>query len=475
MTRMYALIMLPRIRLLLCGLFLSLAALDLHSATYQLGDLAPRGAPDGALNAGDIVILQRLIFGELVPTADEIIIGDVAPFGMPDNVLNAADLLILQRAVLGQITLSTVTTDTSPPVLNMSAVSIDASISGQLTISGLSGATEDNVTINVINLSNGETASITSDISGGFLLTLAGNAGDNLFIFIVDGSGNTTNVEYVVGAIQILVPVDNSTVNDNTTNIAGVFTGSADTGILIAGKPACIKGNNFYLNNHQLSAGVNTIGAALTYQNKVTSSDNIEVISSGSNYVSIQVINDCGVAPLNATFDVEVDQQIISPLQIEIDYEGDGIIDSLYTSVPDPLVLSFEYTTEGIYIPKITVTDSMGTKYTEELYIVVQGNVEQSTIFEAIWDEMKARLAAGDRDGALVYVNPESHYLYAPVFDALMPNIAEILADWSGIVPVNFGSTITDYVILRVINGQVRTFVINFKKDSDGVWKIDSM
>lgn len=65
---------LKRVLLALCT---CVCILNANAVTYQLGDLAPRGDPDGQLNAGDLVVMQRLVLGVIAPTANELIIGDV--------------------------------------------------------------------------------------------------------------------------------------------------------------------------------------------------------------------------------------------------------------------------------------------------------------------------------------------------------------------------------------------------------------
>lgn len=60
------------------------------------GDIGPRGAPDGQVNAGDLVVMTRLVTGAIQPTALESALADINA----DGQLNAADLLLLQRAVL---------------------------------------------------------------------------------------------------------------------------------------------------------------------------------------------------------------------------------------------------------------------------------------------------------------------------------------------------------------------------------------
>ena len=89
-------------------IIVSLFSLNSLAEIFKLGDVAPRGAPDGQLNAADSLILQRMVLGDIVPTDDEKIIGDVAPLNAVDGVLNAGDLVVQQRAVLGEISLGTV-------------------------------------------------------------------------------------------------------------------------------------------------------------------------------------------------------------------------------------------------------------------------------------------------------------------------------------------------------------------------------
>jgi len=60
------------------------------------GDVGPRNAPDGLINAGDLVVMTRLVTGILTPSTLESALADINS----DSQLNAADLLLLQKAVL---------------------------------------------------------------------------------------------------------------------------------------------------------------------------------------------------------------------------------------------------------------------------------------------------------------------------------------------------------------------------------------
>ena len=59
------------------------------------GDLAPRGNPDGSLNAGDLVVLMRLVMELETPDARETLLADINH----DGSLNAADILLLMAAL----------------------------------------------------------------------------------------------------------------------------------------------------------------------------------------------------------------------------------------------------------------------------------------------------------------------------------------------------------------------------------------
>ena len=62
----------------------------------NVGDVAPRGAPDNMLNAGDALVLTRLVTGIISPNALETVLADLNG----DSQINTADLLLLQQMVL---------------------------------------------------------------------------------------------------------------------------------------------------------------------------------------------------------------------------------------------------------------------------------------------------------------------------------------------------------------------------------------
>jgi hypothetical protein len=64
------------------------------------GDIAPLGAPDGIINAADVLITRRIVLGELIASPQELARGDTYPPGSPDGVINLQDLILIQGLVL---------------------------------------------------------------------------------------------------------------------------------------------------------------------------------------------------------------------------------------------------------------------------------------------------------------------------------------------------------------------------------------
>jgi hypothetical protein len=64
-----------------------------------MGDLAPRGAPDGVVDMADYLIMQRIVLGQIQPTAQERVQGDVYPPGAPDGIIDLSDLVLIRNRV----------------------------------------------------------------------------------------------------------------------------------------------------------------------------------------------------------------------------------------------------------------------------------------------------------------------------------------------------------------------------------------
>jgi hypothetical protein len=64
--------------------------------TSNRGDVGPRGTPDDLLTISDLIVLTRLVTGEITPSIPESVLADIND----DSYINAADLLLLQQFLL---------------------------------------------------------------------------------------------------------------------------------------------------------------------------------------------------------------------------------------------------------------------------------------------------------------------------------------------------------------------------------------
>ncbi|MES0336673.1 MAG: IPT/TIG domain-containing protein, partial [Candidatus Magnetobacterium sp. LHC-1] len=292
------------------------------------------------------------------------------------------------------------------------------------------------------------------------------------------GGGDSAPYTFRVVAelsISITEPSDGATVDKVMTLVRGTFSWeSGDVGIVVNGVAAEVSGRQWYANNVRLAVGANTITATITDvsgNSKVrsinvntTTIDNIVVLS--ANITS-------GLAPLTTKFNV------IKNLPNEvtgyaIDFEGDGNIDYTAAKFRD---VSYTYTPPGVYYPTVTVTDSAGNTYTDRIVVTVLDETETDAMLRAKWNNMKAAFVSGDIEGGLQYICAGSRDDYR--------NALQFLDD---MVPATF-SSMQEISLLYVRNGvasyRIRqneviesssveiTYYIYFKRDTDGIIRID--
>ncbi len=68
---------------------------DIDLSPHSDGDVAPSGSPDGMVNAGDLLLMQRIVLGLETATSVELEHGDLYPAGAPDGQIDLSDLLLM--------------------------------------------------------------------------------------------------------------------------------------------------------------------------------------------------------------------------------------------------------------------------------------------------------------------------------------------------------------------------------------------
>lgn len=297
------------------------------------------------------------------------------------------------------------------------------------------------------------------------------NAGDlsilKSFFFRSPGPSATASGAF----IQIVTPDDGAAVDGYAVNVHGIFTGDVNSGIMVNGTTACAYNNNFYVNNLPIVPGENTLSATYTAQDGSTKDTSVTVTRSGSTEYKFIADKNCGVVPLKVNFDFDVGGNAVQ--QLDIDFDADGTID-LTTTEPVSALLEYSYSTPGVYPVTAWVTSGSVVQQLS-LNIVVNDEVQLDDKLQAVWDGMWTALKAGDRTTAVQYLTPSAARAYGGIFDSLMPYMAETYEELSVLERVDLNSDTADYAVIRLENGVIRTFLINYKKENDGVWRIDSM
>ncbi len=97
------------------------------------------------------------------------------------------------------------------------------------------------------------------------------------------------------------------------------------------------------------------------------------------------------------------------------------------------------------------------------------------TMFKSMWSNMNAALVAGDIPTALTFLDAAAQRKYEPVWQVLLPHMAEIVASYSPLRGVEIGQNVAEYGVNRTINGENRLFLIYFLKDKTGVWRLAAL
>jgi len=440
------------------------------------GDVAPYGNPDGVLNAGDAVVMQRFAFGLLIPTANELIAGDVAPLGSPDGVINAADVAVHMRAVLGLITLPPIPDEEAPAPANTNFITVGPSIGGIVSVTGVSGSVEADATVTLSNLETGEQTVVTAGPDGSFTANLAALNGQVLSILVTDLAGNASaSVSVSVGnllSINISSPIIGETVNDDAVLVTGTFSGPPGTSIVVNDQIACIDGNAFYAENVQLLPGSNTLTATASIADGIAVTDAAIVTSTGTAAIQVRAVPTCGFMPHSTDFLVNVSDGTIIQL-VEVDFDGDGLYDAS-TTAPSAAINNV-YAAPGVYQAVIRVTDDQSNQQIFTQKVIVKDVTGTDALLRSIYTGMLDRLRAGSIEGALRAVAPGVVDKYRDIFTILQGDLPTIVDQLGTLQGSAIGQDMAEYVVVRHVGTNYKAFMLYFSRGTDGVWRIEGM
>jgi len=285
-------------------------------------------------------------------------------------------------------------------------------------------------------------------------------------------NGSSATIQVVVSP-AVGVSVDNSIpgsiVASDNTSVSGTFSGPSNTGITVNGIVAAIIGNTFVVPDVPLQPGVNTLTVVLTTPGGQTTTSTISVTSTGPAPIQVSASPAQGVAPLGVTF--TINNRTHNAIQsVQADYSGTGSLANV-----NPNLLLNNYLVPGIYQARFIITDSTGATYQQTVPIAVQDPAQIDQMLRTTWSGFTTTLAAQDTTQALLHFNAQAQTKYGPVLSALLPSLPQIVASFSAPQLMSVSGQVGEYVVSRTINGVNQNFFIYFARDSDGVWRLDSM
>jgi hypothetical protein len=150
------------------------------------------------------------------------------------------------------------------------------------------------------------------------------------------------------------------------------------------------------------------------------------------------------------------------------DFNGDGVTDLQCNSLS---TVTARFKDKGIYLPTVTVTDTLGKKYTDTTIVNVLDK-DDDTIFKMIWNKTKTALARRDVDGALLNFTQEAQDMFRFNFDLLRDHLVEISQNMGQIKMIKSQERRVEFELLRSEAGVEKSYMVEFVRDIDGVWRL---
>jgi PKD repeat protein len=296
-------------------------------------------------------------------------------------------------------------------------------------------------------------------------------------IAALDKAGNTASqavqitLSMNVVSLTVSSPANGAAIAEDSVLVTGTFKGPANTGISIGHVVAAQDGERFYA-QVPLETGANTFAVTVTAPDGSTATQSLEVTRTGANPIALHAEPHSGLAPLKVSFAVQ-SNTVNTVINIEADYNGDGISDFSTTDPAAPL--QFTYTIPGVYQARFKITGSDNQVVEKSVTVVVEDAAKRDEALRAIWTQFTGALARGSRSEALAYLNGSTKEKYGPVFDVLAPYLNEIVASYSPPLRSLLATELAEYAIVRQVGGEKRLYFMYFVRGEDGVWRIESM
>lgn len=373
--------------------------------------------------------------------------------------------------------------DTVPPPAPVSGSITARAGAGQVTVTGSPGSVEGGALVTLVNTRTGERVTAMAGADGSFSATLAGEAGDAIEIHATDGATNqgaASSVTTVGGPFSGAItfgsssPADGVTVDGDRLLVSLDLAAPPNTGVTVndivaVGVPA---GSALrFFAEVPLVTGANTLTVKAHGQDGRVVERTINVTSRGPFPYRVVADRSVGTSPLNPRLEVW-DQSGRGIRQVQVDGDGNGSIDMILNP-GDPIELS--YTGTGLRQARVYVFDNALQVHEQRVSFVLLDLAAVDRSIQAVWGAMNEALASGDKAMALGFLSEQARERYDPVFDALMPQMPEIVASYSEPRRSLVMGSYAEYGVNRMVDGQNKIFLTGFITNQLGQWQLETM
>ena len=267
-------------------------------------------------------------------------------------------------------------------------------------------------------------------------------------------------------------PGASASVAEDFVLVHGTYVGPANTGITVNGIVAETDGKgHFAANSVPLDMDANTIDVVLTTIEGQSSTKSVNVGRSGSAPFRITATPDSGFVPFT-TLLVATSRRVGPVVHVDVTNLEGGTYDA---SLMDGQTLgTLSFTNPGLYLPQVTLTYQDNQTYTQMVAIVVKDAARMDEMLVAMFNRVTNLLRTRQKTAALTLLTEPNRSAFGAVFDELDEKLPQIVDTFAGIGAISLDNELAAYALKRIDGENIKIFMIEYMRDLDGVWRIDS-
>lgn len=278
------------------------------------------------------------------------------------------------------------------------------------------------------------------------------------------------DIESNAPVVTITEPADGATVATGSLLVTGtVEADGEEIGVTVNDFPAAVHGKTFAA-LVPVTPETTSLTAAATTPSGPTASQSIAITVSApaTPAITLRASPPSGAAPLTMTFSL-LGRSV--PTTIDLDLVGDGTVDF---SGPTLEGQTFTYPESGLFFPTVMLTDTDGNQHTASAVVQVYDQAALDALLQAKWTGIKDALQQQDTPAALQFIASRNRDVYKELFAELAPELPTVGANLGDIRIIGIRVDLAEYELLVVEDGQTISYYVEFIRDTDGLWRVNS-